>query len=439
MTAPEVWGGIECTVLRVGGEWRDQLRETGHHDREADLDLVASLGLRRLRYPVLWERVAPQSLADCDWSWSDTRLARLRQLGIAPIVGLVHHGSGPGYTDLLDPAFPEKLAAYAALVAARYPWVTDWTPVNEPLTTARFSCLYGYWHPHGIDDRCFLTALVNECRGTALAMRAIRQVQPLARLVQTEDLGKVFSTPPMAEQAAHENERRWLSLDLLCGRVDARHPWHAAILAAGVPSAHLDALVDEPCIPDVVGINHYVTSDRFLDHRLDLYHPAMASRGPGLRYVDTEAARVPLPWRLLGPGPRLREAWDRYGLPIAVTEAHLGCHDPEESARWLLEVWDAAIRLRAEGVDLLAVTPWSLFGAMDWVSLLRQREGAYEPGVFDARFDPPRPMPLARVVQALATEGHFTGTLADQPGWWRRPERLLVTPDRWEEGLRPAA
>ena len=433
MTLPEIWGGIECTVLRVGDDWRDQLRETGHHHRETDLDLVASLGVRRLRYPVLWERVAPRDLSECDWSWSDARLARLQELGIAPIVGLVHHGSGPAYTSLLDPAFPEKLAAYAALAAARYPWVLDWTPVNEPLTTARFAALYAHWHPHGNDERSFLTALMNECRGTALAMRAIRRVQPGARLVQTEDLGKVFATPPLQAQADYENTRRWLSLDLLCGRVDRGHPWHPNLLAAGIPVEQLDELVAEPCIPDVLGINHYVTSDRFLDHRVELYSPDVIGGNGAMTYADVEAVRVPMPGEMLGFEPRLREAWEQYRLPIAVTEAHLGCADPEESVRWLLGVWNAAVRLREEGADILAVTPWSLFGAVDWCSLLRRREGAYEPGVFDARFNPPRPTPLAGVVRALATQGRFGGPAARQPGWWQRPDRFLVEPESWNE------
>lgn len=427
MNSLQLWGGIECTVLRAGGEWRDQLHDTGHHDRETDLDLVASLGIRKLRYPVLWERVAPESLDRLDWSWTDTRLARLRALGCDPIAGLVHHGSGPAYTSLLDPEFPEKLARYAGLAAARYPWVRDWTPVNEPLTTARFSGLYGHWFPHGQDGRSFLTALMNECRGVALAMRAIREVRPDARLIQTEDLGRVFSTKPLAGQAAHENERRWLSLDLLCGRVDRDHPWYAIMVAEGVPQAHLDEMVANPCPPDIIGINHYVTSDRFLDHRVALYPPETVGGSGGQVYADVEAVRVPLPpHHETGAEARLREAWERYNLPIAVTEAHLGCREPEECVRWLVEVWQGANRLRQEGVDLRAVTVWSMFGAMDWCSLLRRRDNAYEPGVFDVRHDPPRPTPLAEAVRALATTGHFSHPDVEQPGWWRREDRYLA-------------
>ena len=140
----ELWGGLECTVVRIGNEFRNQCQETGHFERITDLDAIAALGIRTLRYPVIWEMIASEHPDLCDWTWTDERFARLRELGIQPIAGLVHHGSGPRYTSLLDPNFPELLARHAERVAARYPWVEMFTPVNEPLTTARFSGLYGH-------------------------------------------------------------------------------------------------------------------------------------------------------------------------------------------------------------------------------------------------------------------------------------------------------
>ena len=191
---PELWGGIECTLNRVGDRFHNQLALSGHLGRPDDLDLIAQLGIKTLRYPVLWEMVAPQGLSSPDWSWADQQLTRLQALGIEPIVGLIHHGSGPLYTSLIDPAFPDKLARYALLVAQRYPWVKSFTPVNEPLTTARFSALYGHWYPHLRDDRAFVQALLQQCRGIVLAMRAIRQEIPHAQLVMTEDLGCTFAS-----------------------------------------------------------------------------------------------------------------------------------------------------------------------------------------------------------------------------------------------------
>src|SRR3954469_10708834 len=170
-TSVELWGGIKCTVNRVGDTYHRQLELTGHGRREADLDLVAATGIRVLRYPVLWEEVAPNGLVHADWSWADARLSRLAALGMEPIVGLLHHGSGPPHTHLLDPAFPEKLAEYAGAVARRYPGVKRYTPVNEPLTTARFSALYGHWYPHARTDQTFVRALYHQCLATSLAMR----------------------------------------------------------------------------------------------------------------------------------------------------------------------------------------------------------------------------------------------------------------------------
>ena len=50
----ELWGGHECTVNRVADRFCDQSRLTGHEDRIEDLALFAELGVKALRYPVLW-------------------------------------------------------------------------------------------------------------------------------------------------------------------------------------------------------------------------------------------------------------------------------------------------------------------------------------------------------------------------------------------------
>src|SRR5438309_2172105 len=167
----ELWGGIECTRNRVRNGYLDQLQWNGHDRRPDDLDRIAELGIRTLRYPVLWEQVAPDRPEGLHWERVDARLARLRRAGLRPIAGLVHHGSGPRYTHLGDRSFAVGLAEFARRVAERYPWLDHYTPVNEPLTTARFSGLYGLWYPHGRDGATFVRCLLNECRAVVLAMR----------------------------------------------------------------------------------------------------------------------------------------------------------------------------------------------------------------------------------------------------------------------------
>jgi dTDP-4-dehydrorhamnose reductase len=435
--AIDIWGGVECTLNRVGDQWHDQIERSGHARRESDLDLIAGLGIRTLRYPVLWERVAPAALDAPDWSWTDARLAKLRALGINPIAGLMHHGSGPAYTSLIDPGFPGLLERFAEQVAERYPWIRDYTPINEPLTTARFSGLYGVWYPHQRSDKAFVRALLNQTWGTVLAMRAIRRINPDARLIQTEDCGRCFGTRVTSRQVTFENHRRWLTWDLLTGRVDDTHPLYPYLLEHGATAQELDRLRAHATPPAVVGLNYYLSSDRFLDHRLDRY-PVQLHGGNGIiRYADVEAVRARED-QIPGHEAHLLDAWRRYRLPVAMTEVHLGC-TREEQVRWLLEAWHGAHAAARQGAHVVAITPWALLGSYDWDTLVTNLRGYYEPGAFDVRSAAPRPTRVASAIRELAsgiTPGHGG---SHSRGWWRRPSRLrYCKPKRGADARRTA-
>jgi dTDP-4-dehydrorhamnose reductase len=421
----EMWGGVECTINRVGDDWHDQLRASGHDARIEDLTRFAQLGLRRLRYPALWEITAPQAPDRFEWRWLDQRLARLRELDIEPIVGLLHHGSGPHYTSLLDERFPEQFAAYASAVACRFPWITHYTPINEPLTTARFSALYGHWYPHRRDDRSFARALINQIRATTLAMQAIRRVNSNAQLVQTDDLGRTTSNSKLAYQAHFDNERRWLGWDLLRGMVDREHAMWGYLREAGIAAAELDWFTDHPCPPDIIGINHYITSDRHLDDDLSRYAPERRGGNGRDAYVDVEAVRAGGS-RPAGIAGALDDAWMRYRCPVAITEAHLGC-TREDQLRWLHSIWRSAHEARAKGIDVRAVTAWALLGCFDWDSLVTRVRRHYEVGAFDVRGSTPRQTAIAHLISDLALQRKpRRASIIAEPGWW---EREFAAPD----------
>lgn len=446
----ELWGGHECTVNRVGDRYFDQTVRSGHEYRDSDLERFAALGVKALRYPVLWERMARRRSIETDFAWTDRRLNRIRALGLRPIAGLIHHGSGPAYTSLLDDiGFSQGLAAHTRAVAERYPWIEAWTPVNEPLTTARFSALYGLWYPHARDESALWRALLNQIDAVRLSMAEIRKVNPAAQLVQTEDLGFTFATPLLADQARYENDRRWLTWDLLFGRVVKGHPLWDRLCGFGLGD-RLRAIAEAPCPPDVIGVNHYLTSERFLDHRVDRYPPHTLGGNDRRAYADVEAVRAVAPGPL-GLQSLLAETWARYGAPIAVTECHNGS-TRDEQVRWLWETWRGAQALIADGVDIRAVTAWALLGSYDWNSLLTTDRGHYEAGVYDLRGGEPRPTAAVGLLQALA-RGDAPSAQAvalASPGWWRRPEIRFVhapvadlapvaTPRRREQDQRLAA
>lgn len=415
----EIWGGLECSFNRVGDNYMDQLTLSGHYERGyEDIKRFADLGIKALRYPVLWEKHQPQKDAAIDWSYSTARLSELKQAGVQPIVGLVHHGSGPTYADFFNGSFAEGLGEFAGKVAKQFPWVEYYTPVNEPLTTARFCGLYGHWYPHKSNTLDFFKILLAECKGTVLAMQAIRKVNCNARLVQTEDIGKTHSTYELRHQAAFENKRRWISFDIISGRVNEKHGLWDYLVSVGLTKEDFEFFAHNPCPADIIGVNHYITSERYIDEHIEKF-PAHTIGGNGtFVYVDVEAVRVGMNQ---GPEVLFKEVWERFHLPMAITEVHLHC-TREEQLRWFQYIYNAVDNLKAEGVDIRAVTAWALLGSFDWCSLLTKPAGVYEPGLFDVRaLAEPRPTALTKLVKLLAEGKKFNHPVMKEEGWWRRP------------------
>lgn len=422
---PEIWGGIECTINRIQDNYRDQLALSGHYDRSDDIHHIAQLGITALRYPVLWEHHQQTLQQVIKWDWIEKQLNVTKEFNIIPIAGLVHHGSGPSFTNLQDKMFPNHLASYAGKVAAKFPELEYYTPVNEPLTTARFSGLYGFWYPHAANDLSFATMLINQVKGVVLAMKEIRKVNPAAKLVQTEDLAKTHSTSLLKYQADFENNRRWLTYDLLCGRVTKDHPLWSYFIYVGIHEKELVFFEENPCIPDIVGLNYYITSERYLDENVAKYSPAIHGGNGQHTYADTEMVRI-ADHKIDGFKSLVKEAWERYKLPIAITEAHLSC-TREEQMRWFKEIWHEAHELSQQGINLKAVTAWSLLGAYDWNSLITESHFHYETGVFDIRNNKLRPTAAVKLIKSLSENNDYHHPVLNQKGWWHKAEPLSVT------------
>jgi dTDP-4-dehydrorhamnose reductase len=409
----EIWASPEPTFARVDADTvRDQIAETGLDLRTGDAERIAALGVTVSRVPVLWERVAPADPHEHDFSEPERRLDALRAAGIEPIVTLLHHGSGPNYTDLLDPAFPLWFAEYAEATARMFPWVRRWTPINEPLTTARFATLYGVWYPNVRDDRAFGRAMVNQTLAQQAAMRRIRRVIPDAEFVLTEDLQRYAAgDASVAEYVAFLRERMYLSVELVAGRVGDHHPLKTFLTGrCGVNDLELGMMRRDACIPDLVAFNHYPHSERYLFTR------------------DKDVADVPAVYvageQPPAAGPLLRAASERLHLPLALGEVHAHA-PPAERVRWLAQHAADVQALRADGVDIRAIGAWATFGMIDWHSLLRRRAGVAEDGVytFAGRDGVPQPTAVADALRELAA----TGSIGDRGvrGWWERGDRPL--------------
>ena len=159
---------------------------------------------------------------------------------------------------------------------------------------------------------------------------------------------------------------------------------------------------------------------------MSLYPPERRYDNGRDRYVDVESVRV-LGSLIGGFEARLREASERYALPVAVTEVHMGC-TRDEQLRWLYQAWQSAEKLRLEGLDVRAVTAWATFGTVDWNSLVTRDESHYEAGLWDVSDGAPRETALGTLARQLAN-----GIPPDHPavsgaGWWQREVRLSYPP-----------
>ena len=320
-----------------GGIRVDAMEECGHYDRwRDDFALAQDLGVRCLRWgpPLHKTFLGP---GRCDWGWAAEALADLRRRRIEPVLGLCHFGVPDWLGNFQNPDFAPLFAEYAGECARQFPRVRYWEPVCEPLTAALHSALHARWNERRASDRCFVRALLNLCRANRLAMRAIREAAPDAVFVQSAALECHHPAgPDDRPEADFRNERRFLALDLGCGRpVGVRT--HRYLTAYGMTPADYAFFMD----------------------------PADAGRsvlgacyGPGNEHIVGEDGDVP--GEVFGFATVAKQYYDRYGLPLL----HAGTSRAEEPERWLGKQWQNVLRLRTEGVPVIGFTWQGLAGGL---------------------------------------------------------------------------
>jgi dTDP-4-dehydrorhamnose reductase len=193
-------------------------------------------------------------------------------------------------------------------------------------------------------------------------------------------------------------------------------------LWAGIPEKDLAFFRKQRCRLDILGINHYVTSDRYLDENVQNYPREVRGRNHRHVYADDAAVRAR---NIISAGfsTAIAEAHNRYALPMALTEVHLGS-TVDEQMRWFHEAWQSSQVTRERGMDVRAITTWALLGSFDWDSLVTRAAGSYEAGAFELRQGDLHPTALADMLKTLARDNCMEHPWLDLPGWWRKRSRL---------------
>jgi beta-glucosidase/6-phospho-beta-glucosidase/beta-galactosidase len=345
--------GIECSCPLVSGGRRvDQLHETGHYELwEKDLALVQQLGVEYLRYGLPIHRVF-QGPDRFDWSFADRALARMQELGIEPILDLVHFGLPDWLVSFQNPEWPRHIAAYARAVAERYPWIRFYTPVNEIYITAQFSAAFGWWNERLCSDEAFVRNLKHSVQASRLIMREVLDVRPDAIFILSESTEYVHpGSPDMVSAAQFLNERRFLSLDLLFAH-DVSARIYTYLMKSGMTPEEYDEFHADPShrAHCVMGTDYYVSNEHIL-------------RRDGRTIGSGE---------VYGYYVITRQYYDRYRIPVMHTETNRDCSD---ATMWLWKQWMNLLRLRDDGVPIIGFTWYGLVDMKDWDSALTRPRG----------------------------------------------------------------
>ena len=327
----------------------------GHYEHwQEDLAVARDLGVRALRWGVPWYRVEPQH-GKFDWSWTDRVIPYIvEELGITPIIDLMHYGC-PFWLrrEFVNPRYPRYVADYAAAFARRYRDLVHWyTPLNEPLVNALFCGQRGAWPPYLHGDKNYLRILVQLARGIVNTVNAIREIDPGAIMVHVEATGLTRAMRQDLEALAVEETRRgYLCYDLITGRVTPDHALFAWLLREGIALDDLAALWTSPIDLDIMGMNFY---PQWSSQGIDLHQKN--GRVTFSNYED-----------LAGEGfaMLIRDYYDRYGVPIIISETSARGSDAVRE-RWLEASVATIKRLRGEGVPVIGYTWFPLYTMIDW-------------------------------------------------------------------------
>lgn len=248
--------GYECTPIddaeETTGRSLDVLDTTRHYEQfESDFDLQENLGLRRLRYHAMWDKVIASvnqnaDTAEYDFSALEPIYNSIRTRGFVPTADLCHHKVPkkiPG--GFANPAFPEFFKDFSLKFQANFPWVKNYSLINEPGVTSFFHS-NGLWGKHKCTD-----VFLNMVEAIFETSQALCERDPAIKFFLTEPINHdVAQDEADPELNAHvkfvSNYARFAIDEILLGKVDENHQFFWHLLAEGAAPDRILSFSEKP-------------------------------------------------------------------------------------------------------------------------------------------------------------------------------------------------
>jgi beta-glucosidase len=388
-----------------------------YHRADADLDLLAEIGLTAYRFSIAWPRVVPDGTGSVNQKGLDfyRRLVEgLHARGVTPVATLYHWDLPQPLQDAggwVSRDTVRHFRDYArAVVDALGDAVPLWGTVNEPFCSAMVGHLEGRHAPGITDLASALAASHHLLLAHGEAVRIVRQSAPGARV----GISHLFSDISPASQSVADlaaarrldgYENRWFLEPVALGTYpEDMLGWYERQVPLDFIRDGDLRVIAAPT--DFLGVNYYETKT-VADDPGEPYHQARVMPRTGRLTaggLDVRPAAL---------GRILRRVSGYMAMPLYVTENGAAFHDyvdPEggvddlERISYLGDHLAETLRAIGAGVDVRGYFVWSLLDNLEWADGYSRRFGL----VFvDFGTQARIPKASARWYQRLIAEGEL--------------------------------
>ncbi|MCH8625472.1 glycoside hydrolase family 1 protein [Lactiplantibacillus plantarum] len=392
-----------------------------YHRYHEDVKLMSEMGLKAYRFSIAWSRIIPDGDGDINpegLKFYDDLIDDLLNHHIQPIITLYHWDIPQALQDKLggweSRSVIDAFKKYCKAVFTQYGGkVTYWVTFNEQNV---FTAMGYRWasHPPNITDVKRMYAanhIINLANATAINL--FHDLVPNGKIGPSFGYGPTY---PMtadpndvlaADNADDFNNNWWL--DVYCrGTYPALVMNHLKQLGIAPDVTEDDQKLLKSAKPDFLGINYY-HGGTFQQNKIE--HPTkegkhkkgFSNTDPYLMQPKDEQAQQPETpmfqnvqnpylsktewgWEIDPVGFRiaLRRIYEKYQLPIMVTENGLGAKDKLENGKvindqYRIDYLQTHItemqRALTDGVDLLGYCAWSFTDLLSWLNGYKKRYG----------------------------------------------------------------
>ncbi|MEA3413306.1 MAG: GH1 family beta-glucosidase [Pseudomonadota bacterium] len=372
-----IWHRFSHTPGRVvNGETGDVACD--HYRRmDADVALMAELGLRAYRFSVAWGRVMPEGAGPVNRAglgFYDRLVDRLLEHGIEPFLTLYHWDLPAALDDRggwLNRNIAGWFADYAGVMfRALDDRVGHWITLNEPWVVVDAGYVNGVHAPGHADPREAPVAAHNLLRAHGEAVARYRETGRHRIGIAVNLEPKYPASDSLADREAASRSHAYMNRQFLDPLFRGRYPKALERIYGDAwcePGSDEMALICGPI--DFLGVNYYTRSVV----REGTEPPFLAAVVP-----QTGAPHTEMDWEVYPQGLSDTLTWlsDHYDAPpIYVTENGAACPDPadaegrvEDTDRiaYFREHLKSVLDARSRGVDVRGYFAWSLFDNFEW-------------------------------------------------------------------------